>query len=130
MNTLLLEVSAMYGDHHVAEVRRILLALPGVEDVTASSAFHTVEVSFNAEAIAEDTIAATLDKAGYLEDLLVPLETGAPAISEDTNGKTYFRHSAAHEATGNVMSFGQQVAHSGRALWPCPGMSPVLDPDE
>ena len=40
-------VPAMYGDHHVLEVRRILLALPGVAEVNASSCFQVVEVSYD-----------------------------------------------------------------------------------
>ena len=40
-------VPAMYGDHHVLEVRRILLAMPGVEDVYASSGFQTVQVTYD-----------------------------------------------------------------------------------
>jgi hypothetical protein len=40
MNTLTLELPAIYGDHHVLEVRRILFELPGIEDVYASSNFR------------------------------------------------------------------------------------------
>ena len=47
MDTLTLEVKTMYGDHHVVEVRRILLGLPGVEDVYASSSFRVVEVTYD-----------------------------------------------------------------------------------
>ena len=37
----------MYGDHHVVEVRRLLLEMPGVTDVYASSSFQVVEVAFD-----------------------------------------------------------------------------------
>ena len=40
MKTLSLELPAMYGDHHVIEVRRILLEIDGVKDVYASSSFQ------------------------------------------------------------------------------------------
>ena len=35
MEVLTLELPAMYGDHHVVEVRRILLEIPGVDNVYA-----------------------------------------------------------------------------------------------
>jgi len=41
----ILELPAMYGDHHVTEVRHILLGLDGVKDVYASSGFRVVETS-------------------------------------------------------------------------------------
>ena len=44
MEEVQIHVPAMYGDHHVLEVRRILLELPGVLDVYASSCFQTVQV--------------------------------------------------------------------------------------
>ena len=34
-------LAALYADHHVIEVRRILLEVPGVDTVDASSAFRT-----------------------------------------------------------------------------------------
>ena len=45
MDVTVIAVPTMYGDHHVVEVRRMLLQLAGVEDVNASSCFRTVEVS-------------------------------------------------------------------------------------
>ena len=47
MEKITVDLPTMYGDHHVTDVRRILLALPGVEDVYASSAFRLVEVTFD-----------------------------------------------------------------------------------
>ena len=61
-----------------------------------------------------------LDKNGYLGDLQVPMESGKPAVGSD--GDTYFRHTAAYEAAGTTISFGQEIATSRRPLWPCPGM--------
>jgi copper chaperone CopZ len=130
MKKLVLEVPAMYGDHHVLEVRRILLEAPGVETVDASSAFQIVEVGFDPEKSSEEVLRQRLDEAGYLADLQVPMESGIPAVSPDTNGGTYFRHSAAYETVGNVIAFGQAVSVSGRSLWPCPGMGPVQTMDD
>jgi copper chaperone CopZ len=132
METLTLELPAMYGDHHVVEVRRILFELPGVTDVYASSGFHVVEVSYDPKQIGEDGIKAALDKAGYLGDLQVPFETGIAATARGGNGngtKTYFRHTAAYEAT-HVVSFAQKVTYAGRPLWPCPGLGPISAMDE
>ena len=49
MASFSLELPSMYGDHHVIEVRRILLDLDGVTDVYASSGFRVVEVEYNSK---------------------------------------------------------------------------------
>ena len=45
MKTISFQIPTMFGDHHVTEVRRILLEAPGVEDVYASSGFQVIEVA-------------------------------------------------------------------------------------
>ena len=124
METLSLELPSMYGDHHVIEVRRLLLELPGVEDVYASSAFRAVEVTYDPGKVEEAAITGALDAAGYLGDLLVPEETATPATEKNGNA-VYFRHTMAFSGIGRTVSFGQTVATSGRALWPCPGVGPL-----
>ena len=79
METLTLEVPTMFGDHHVVEVRRILMELPGVEEVYASSSFQVVEVSFDPQKVEADALKDALDQAGYLGDLALPLEAAVPA---------------------------------------------------
>lgn len=128
MNVLVLDVPTMYADHHVVEVRRLLLGLAGVEQVDASSAFRAVSLSFDPEKVTEDEIRGVIDEAGYTAPLDVPLESGEPAVGR--NGDAYFRHTAAYEAAGNVMAFGQEVVAVERPLWPCPGMGPVRMMDE
>ncbi len=128
MSMLVLDVPTMYADHHVVEVRRLLLGLAGVEEVDASSAFRAVSISFDPEKVTEDEIRSVIDEAGYTAQLEVPFESGEPAVGR--NGDAYFRHTAAYEAAGNVMAFGQEVASVGRPLWPCPGMGPVRMMDE
>jgi len=120
MASVTFDVPAMYADHHVTEVRRILLAIPGVEEVNASSAFQVVEIDYDPEKTSEDILRQALDDHGYLGDLQIPVESGKPAIGSD--GKTYFRHTAAYKATGTQISFEQGINTSGRPLWPCPGM--------
>ena len=113
-------VPTMYADHHVVEVRRILFEIPGVETIDASAAFQVVGIEYDPEKTSEDVLRQTLDEAGYLGELPVPTESGEPAVGHD--GMTYFRHTAAVETAGNVVSFGQEIISAGRPLWPCPGM--------
>ena len=120
MQTVTFDAPAVYGDHHVLEVRRILLALPGVADVYASSCFHIIEVSFDPDQVAEEKITALLTAAGYLEPLPVLSEATLPAPS---------RHTAGYEQTRSTVTFAQKVAAQPRPAWPCPGMG-LLKPQE
>ena len=130
MMSLAVAVPTMYADHHVVEVRRILFEIPGVETIDASAAFQVVEIEYDPEKTSEDLLRQTLDEAGYLGELPIPAESGEPAVGSD--GTTYFRHTAAVEAAGNVVSFGQEIISPGRPLWPCPGMGtgPPVDEGE
>ena len=128
MASAIVDVPGMYADHHVVEVRRILFEVPGVEAINASAAFHVVEIEYDPEKASEDVLGRTLGQAGYLEDLLTPTESGEPAVGRDAT--TYFRHTAAVEAAGSVISFGQEIAPAGRPLWPCPGMGTSSSMDE
>ncbi len=78
----------LFADHHVTEVRRILLKVPGVVDVYASSAFQTVEVTFDNAQITAADIQKTLDDAGYLSPLPSPTEDASdhPARSRRLSG--------------------------------------------
>jgi hypothetical protein len=128
METITIDLPKMYGDHHVTEVRSILLAMPGVEDVYASSAFRVVRARIDPAKVSEADLRAKLETAGYLGDELVETEawkTGTPADVVDNP----FRHTAALENTKGV-AFGQRVEEVSRALWPCPGMGPVQKMDE
>lgn len=115
------ELPTMYADHHVIEVRRILLEMPGVEDVYASSAFQALEVSFDPDVLPESQITEVLEEAGYLGDLAVTVEAGEPATSKNGN-EVYFRHTEVYEQTKDTIGFAQNVSYSGRPLWPCPGV--------
>jgi excisionase family DNA binding protein len=118
-------VPAMYGDHHVLEVRRILLALPGVADVYASSSFHTVQVTYDPAKVSLEELKAKLDEAGYLGELPVPAETATPATETNGKQKAYFRHTMAYEQGRQVVSFAQNVSYTGRPLWSCPGVGVI-----
>jgi len=129
MKKITLEVPSMYGDHHVVEVRRILLGMPGVVDVFASSAFQVVEVTYDPDQINDLEISVKLDEAGYLGEWTVAAEKGLPATSRESDG-VFFRHTAVYEQTKHVVSFAQNVNYVGRPLWPCPGMGAIKLMDE
>ncbi len=123
------ELPAMYADHHVVEVRRVLLALPGVEDVYASSCFGVVELSYDPGQVTTAQITAALEEAGYLGGLEVPVENGTPA-STATGEPPFFRHTAVYEHLRTAVSFGQVVEYLGRPLWTCPGMGVIKNMEE
>jgi len=124
-----LELPTMYGDHHVVEVRRLLFELSGVKDVYASSGFQVVEVDYDEAGLDGETIKATLDKAGYLNQMPSPVETGVAAVRKNGD-KLFFRHTAAYEQTGKTIGFAQKLPDTGRPLWPCPGMGVVKTIEE
>ena len=124
MERLTVNVPMMYADHHVVEVRRVLFELPGVEDVYASSAFGAVEVTYDPEKLNMNEIESKLEEAGYLGELIIPVESGAAAyLAEDT--PSYFRQTEVFETTQQVVGFAQKIDHSGRPLWNCPGMGVI-----
>jgi len=131
MEKITIDLPTMYGDHHVMEVRRILLAIPGVEDVYASSAFHLVDVTYDPDKASPEGIKTELQQAGYSGELPMPVEMGTVAV-QGNGGKAFFRHTAVYETTRNVVSFQQRVNYQGRPLWPCPGMGPLKtnEPEE
>lgn len=119
MNDADFALPMMYGDHHVLAVRQLLLALPGVRAVYASSSFHLVEVTFDETQITEAEIERALAEAGYLDELVFPTEASS---TPQESGKPFFRHTAAFTQTGKSISFAQEVPDVSRALWPCPGI--------
>ena len=123
MASLSLELPTMYGDHHVIEVRRILLEFDGVTEVYASSGFRAVEVEYNSKKTPKKDLIAALEKAGYTGDFAMALESSIPA--NEQRETAYFRHTEASEHTGNTVNFEQVVRVQRSPLWPCPGMGPL-----
>lgn len=124
MKTVTYQLPNLYGDHHVIEIRKILLEIPGVIDVYASSAFRMVEVTYDPQITNDMDIAVKLDEAGYLDEWSVPVEAGASTYLEDRS-RSYFRHTAVFDTSRQTVSFQQKVAYSGRPLWNCPGMGVI-----
>ena len=123
------ELPAMYADHHVVEVRRLLLEIPGVQDVYASSAFKVADVTFDPDKVSEDEITSKLTEAGYLGDFAILQEAGIPATSKNGDG-VYFRHTEVYENMKETIGFAQEVSYVGRPLWPCPGMGVIQTVEE
>jgi hypothetical protein len=118
MQKVTFAVTALYGDHHVLEVRQILLSLPGVVEVYASSCFHVIEVSFDPDQVSSEKIAARLEAAGYLSDLSTPGEA-APHSPH--------RQTVMYEQTRLAIGFKQVVSVQNRSARPCPGMGLLKD---
>jgi copper chaperone CopZ len=123
MKTITLELPMMFGDHHVTEVKKILLGIPGVDEVYASSSFHIVEVTFDDNKVDEDLVKSKLEETGYLGEL--PVEVEVPAIFSQRDEKyAFFRLTKVNEET-NLVGFNQKVNIQGRPLWPCPGIGTI-----
>ena len=65
MEKITLTIPAMYADHHVTNVKRLLAPLPGVENVIASSAFKEVTIEFDATKTSRNALVKVLTDAGY-----------------------------------------------------------------
>jgi len=124
VKTVTYDLPNLYGDHHVLEVRRILLGIPGVVDVYASSAFRMVEVTYDPAITNDLDIAVKLDGSGYLGEWSMPVEAGVSTYLGDRS-RSFFRHTAIYETTRQVVSFSQNVNYTGRPLWTCPGMGVI-----
>lgn len=120
-----LNTPALFGDHHVTEVRRMLFALPGVIDVYASSAFQVVQVEFDESLVTHETLLQTLEEAGYLGQIPMMVETG-----EAAEAGSVFRHTAIYETMKKTVSFAQKTPYTGRLLWNCPGMGVIKNMDD
>ncbi len=126
MKSFTISLPLMFGDHHVVEVRRILLETPGVQEVYASSSFQVGEIKYDESQVTEEQLCATLEKAGYLGDMPVAVEIGAQT---EAGGEPTYRHTAVYPQTSKVTSFEQKVSNGVRPLWPCPGIGTLKTMD-
>jgi copper chaperone CopZ len=109
MTSVIVDVPAMYADHHVVEVRRILLDVQGVHAVYASSAFGVVEIDFDDEHTSAEALERLLDEAGYLSELPVPKESGEPATDRTAGDGRYRRHTTSNAPAGSAVTFRQEL---------------------
>lgn len=65
MRQVIMELPAMYADHHVTRVRQTLLALEGVQEVQASAAARAVRISYDEGLLSEGRLLEALSEAGY-----------------------------------------------------------------
>jgi copper chaperone CopZ len=68
MKKTVIDVPAMYADHHVLRVREVLLAGPGVSEVQASAARRKVLVHFDEAVTSDEALRDALSAAGYPPD--------------------------------------------------------------
>jgi copper chaperone CopZ len=129
VKTVTFQVPALYGDHHVVEVRRILAAVPGVQDIYASSAFRVVQVTYDESQTNDLDLQVKLDEAGYLGEWSIITETGK-AVGSGEGKPPFMRYTATYEQVRQTVSFAQNVENHGRPLWPCPGMGVFKGMDE
>jgi len=104
METKTFEAPALYGDHHVTEVRRILQGQTGVSEVYASSAFQVIEVTFDPEKISAEEITKQLDEAGYLGELPLISETGIAVEKKEGDLLFSYNHDISDE--NNILEIG------------------------
>ena len=127
MIKVLFETPSLYADHHVIEIRRVLLAQRGVLEVYASSYFRMVEVSYDPEQIDAGSISHCLEVSGYLDQLPVANEKGGYSHNPDEKA-TSFRKTRNNEQVSTAIAFKQDVLQEPRSGWPCPGMG-LLKPE-
>jgi copper chaperone CopZ len=77
MASLTLSAPTMFADHHVLKAREALLALSGIDDVYASSAWQAVIVTYDPAAIQPEAIEKALAQAGYGPDDSTPVLAGS-----------------------------------------------------
>jgi copper chaperone CopZ len=65
MASLELTIPALWADHHVTAVKRLLSPIAGVEDVLASSAFKAVVIEYDEKKTSEAALIKALTDAGY-----------------------------------------------------------------
>jgi copper chaperone CopZ len=74
MEEIALIIPAMYADHHITNVKRLLMPIPGVENVIASSAFKEVLIEFDKSKTTQDALVKALTDAGYAPGELEVIE--------------------------------------------------------
>jgi copper chaperone CopZ len=125
MKKITFQTPMLFADHHVVEVRNIISAVAGVNDVYASSGFRMIEIEFDESQITPEKLQSALEASGYSSELVLPVEIGV-SNEEDDNPKPYFRTTAEYVTAKATIGFSQKVkSQSGPPIWPVPGMEPI-----
>ena len=82
MKDIVIDLPAMYGDHHVLRVREALLAVKGVSDVRASAARRSVAVRFDEAVTSPEFISEAVISEGYTPQQM-PVMNEFPKRHED-----------------------------------------------
>ena len=98
MERLVLELPALYADHHTLAVRRILQGLPGITDLYVSSAFHQISLRYDPERVTRAEIVQALEKHGYRPE-------GSPLAFSGQLRSHKQRLTAAVAGVGNTVAF-------------------------
>lgn len=65
MEQLILDVPALYGDHHVLKVRDALAELEGIDELYASSSWKQLMLTYDPKQVKPEEIEDVLREAGY-----------------------------------------------------------------
>ncbi len=94
MKELTLTLPAMWADHHVLAVRKVLADTPGIGAVKASARDFTLRVAFDPATISAEAIVAELAAAGYVEG-------AAPGAGEPESAKAAWMDGGSRATTTN-----------------------------
>ena len=75
-----ISLPALFGDHHVVQVRQIVTALPGVKAMRASASRRKITLTFNKAQVTLEAICAALAQGGF-----APGAAPAEALSAGEN---------------------------------------------
>ncbi len=114
MPTATFDLPAMYADHHVALVRQMVLALPGVTAVTASAARHQLEVTFDPAQLTEAALTSALTQNGY------------PPGSAPSEHLSYTGELQQHSVALEHRETASKTNYAAPALGACPGLEPRI----
>ncbi|MBN1889522.1 MAG: heavy-metal-associated domain-containing protein [Thermoflexales bacterium] len=116
MEKISLDVPAMYGDHHVLAVRKLLEAMAGVETVYATSAFKSVSVTFDPAKTNQAEIERVLTENGYAPGVEPPVPVWQP---DPQGGPRFVIASGLAQMTSFTMP--ELATTASGAPRPCPG---------
>jgi len=95
MERLVMNLSALYGDHHTTAIRRLLEPMEGVAEILASPASRKLVVKYYPTVVTEEEIVHRLADEGYVAD---SSETAYPIPLAEGTGRHTAILSGTHES--------------------------------